>query len=91
VAAFCGLANPAAFWETLDQLGTETAWRREFADHHRYTQTEIESLAMADAETLVTTEKDLANIPCRPSLPLYWLRIGLEVEGAEELLAMILR
>jgi 3-deoxy-D-manno-octulosonic-acid transferase len=91
VAAFCGLANPAAFWETLDQLGTKTVWRREFADHHRYTRTEIESLDTADAEALITTEKDLANIPCRPALPLYWLRIGLEVEDAEELLATISR
>ena len=89
VAAFCGLANPAAFWQTLDQLGTKTVGRREFADHHRYTPAEIESLAAVDAEALVTTEKDLANIPRRPTLPLYWLRIGLEVEAAADLLAMI--
>ncbi len=93
VAAFCGLANPASFWETLDESGMRTLSRREFADHHRYTRDEIENLERtareAGAEALITTEKDLANLPARPSIPLYWLRIGLEVEGGEELLASI--
>lgn len=93
VAAFCGLANPASFWETLDESGLETLSRREFADHHGYTRAEIEDLEQAareaGAEALVTTEKDLANLPVRPALPLYWLRIGLEVNSGEELLASI--
>jgi tetraacyldisaccharide 4'-kinase len=89
-AAFCGLANPASFWETLDAIACPTVSRRPFADHHRYSPAEIESLAAGGADALVTTEKDLANLPGRPPLPLYWLRIGLEVEGENDLLRLIL-
>jgi tetraacyldisaccharide 4'-kinase len=93
VAAFCGLANPASFWETLDDIGCKTVLRREFADHHRYARDEIDILERAardaGAKALVATEKDLANLPAPPSLPLYWLRIGLAVENGEELFRLI--
>jgi len=89
VAAFCGLANPDSFWESLDLVGCPTVWRRKFPDHHRYTAAEVSNLEQAardsGAEALVTTAKDVANLPALPTLPLYWLRIGLEVEGEEEL------
>lgn len=89
VAAFCGLANPDSFWESLNLLGCPTVWRREFSDHHRYSASEVSDLEHAahasGAEALITTAKDVANLPALPSLPLYWLRIGLEVEGEEEL------
>jgi tetraacyldisaccharide 4'-kinase len=85
-AAFCGLANPASFWETLDAIACPTVLRRQFSDHHRYSPAEIASLETAGVDALVTTEKDLANLPGRPRLPLYWLRIGLEVDDEQDLL-----
>jgi tetraacyldisaccharide 4'-kinase len=95
VAAFCGLANPASFWESLDQIGCRVVYRREFGDHHRYPPSEIGELERAarkaGADTLVTTEKDLANLAHRPALGLFWLRIGLEVENAGDLLGMLPR
>lgn len=95
VAAFCGLANPDSFWETLDQIGCSTVWRRGFFDHHRYSPAEIAELERAAREggaaALVTTAKDVANLAGSTSLPVYWLRIGLEVEGGEELFARIPR
>ncbi len=94
VAAFCGLANPAAFWRTLDSLGIQPLARWGFGDHHRYRPVELRRLAaharLAGAEALVTTEKDAMNlcdhVPGLISpLRLFYLRIGLEVEDGDGL------
>ncbi len=94
VAAFCGLANPASFWRTLDSLGLAPVMRRQFPDHHRYRADELRRLAAdarrAGAEAMLTTEKDLMNMGAAAGvvapLRLFWLRIGLEVEDAGSLL-----
>jgi tetraacyldisaccharide 4'-kinase len=99
VAAFCGLGNPRAFWQTLDDLGIQVAFRWTFSDHHHYRPAELERLAkqaaQCGAETLVTTEKDMINL-CghvraiiAPS-KLLWLKIGIEIEREEEFLQHIL-
>jgi len=65
VLAFAGIGDPARFFNTLRASGIEVAGQRAFADHHPYSQTEIESLiaeAERDGLTLVTTEKDLARL-----------------------------
>jgi 3-deoxy-D-manno-octulosonic-acid transferase len=99
VAAFCGLGNPRAFWQTLDELEIEVAFRWAFRDHHHYRPAELERLAKqaahCGAETLVTTEKDIINLcdhapasvaPCS----LLWLKIGIEIDNEEEFLQHIL-
>ena len=71
VLAFAGIGDPARFFNTLRASGIDVAGQRAFADHHPYSQAEIESLiaeAKRDALTLVTTEKDLARLR-RRSLP----------------------
>jgi 3-deoxy-D-manno-octulosonic-acid transferase len=98
VAAFCGLANPASFWGTLAALGYHPVGKRNLGDHHRYRPWEVQRLAAEvrakGAEALLTTEKDIMNMcdqaaslvaPAR----LLWLKIGLEVEGAEQLLDLV--
>ena len=71
VLAFAGIGDPARFFNTLRASGIDVAEQRAFADHHPYSQGEIESLiaeAKRDALTLVTTEKDLARLrSCRRS------------------------
>jgi tetraacyldisaccharide 4'-kinase len=65
VLAFAGIGDPARFFNTLRASGIEVAGQRAFADHHPYSQAEIESLiaeAKRDGLTLVTTEKDLARL-----------------------------
>jgi tetraacyldisaccharide 4'-kinase len=67
VAAFCGLANPLTFFDTLRNAGARIVLTRTFSDHHRYTPEELTSLSRqaqkAGARVLVTTEKDCANLP----------------------------
>jgi tetraacyldisaccharide 4'-kinase len=99
VAAFCGIGMPRSFWETLEQLGMEIVLRRAFGDHHRYRHSQIEQLAeqakAAGADALVTTEKDMVNL-CdgTPTIvapfPLFWLKIGIEIDNEEEFLRRIL-
>ncbi len=96
--AFCGLANPATFWRTLDALGVKTSFRWAFSDHHRYTIRELKRLGRhareQHAEALIVTEKDVANF-CKGAtellapIPVYALQIGIEVEDGQRLLDLI--
>ncbi len=99
VGAFCALGSPNSFWRTLDELGLEVAFRETFRDHHAYSLSDLQRLAARasaqSVEALVTTEKDLMNL-CDGAAtvfqnpPLYWLKLGVEIEREEELLRMIL-
>jgi len=96
LGAFCGLGQPRTFWRTLETLGIRAAPRLVFPDHHRYTAGDLEEIGRqamaAGAQALVTTEKDMMNLPAGAELPLkiYCLRIGIEIENEAELLQYIL-
>ncbi len=71
VLAFAGIGDPARFFATLRTHGIEVASQRTFADHHPFTDEDIDALtreAQAGALTLVTTEKDFARIEGNPAL-----------------------
>lgn len=83
--AFCGLGNPVSFWATLAGWGVQTAIRRAFPDHYRYTEAELRALAaearQAGCVALLTTEKDYRNLPQnRGDLPVLWLRTTIEID-----------
>jgi tetraacyldisaccharide 4'-kinase len=70
--AFAGIGDPDRFFRTLRASGLEVTAERAFADHHPFTQAEIEALAAdaaREALTLVTTEKDLARLHVGGTLP----------------------
>lgn len=72
VLAFAGIGDPGRFFRTLRAGGIEVVRERAFADHHPFSQGEIEALAAEakrDALTLVTTEKDLARLQTAGGLP----------------------
>jgi tetraacyldisaccharide 4'-kinase len=65
VLAFAGIGDPEKAFATLRDAGITVAATRAFADHHRYTSQEAQSLcrqADADGLVLVTTEKDRARL-----------------------------
>ena len=65
VLAFAGIGDPGRFFRTLRSSGIDVVRERAFADHHHFSQSEIEALraeSRRDALTLVTTEKDLARL-----------------------------
>jgi len=64
-AAFCGIAQPAAFRNDLVDEGLELVDFRVYPDHHRYSEGEIRELRELAAQhgaALVTTEKDLSRL-----------------------------
>ena len=72
VLAFAGIGDPMRFFRTLRASGIEVVRERVFADHHPFSESQIETLrheARGDALTLVTTEKDLARLRGRDGLP----------------------
>jgi tetraacyldisaccharide 4'-kinase len=72
VLAFAGIGDPARFFATLRASGIELVGQRAFADHHPFSQGEIEALiaeAKRDALTLVTTEKDFARLRTGGEVP----------------------
>jgi tetraacyldisaccharide 4'-kinase len=100
VAAFCGIGNPGSFWRTLETLGLKVVYRWCFPDHHRYQPRELRRLAFraaeAGAEALVTTEKDAINLSEYAGqvvgiAPVYWLKIGVEMENESQFLALVLQ
>jgi tetraacyldisaccharide 4'-kinase len=98
VAAFCGLGNPGYFWCTIEALGLHAVARVDFEDHHSYRPHELRSMGRQfredGVEAVVTTEKDLVNL-CEDAggllapLPLYWLRIGVQIDREDEFLDAI--
>ena len=98
VIAFCGLGNPASFWQTLSSLGIRPVETVEYGDHHSYSPAEVRRLAqLADelrATTLLTTEKDAINL-CEGAgsvlggMRLFWLRIDLQIDDEEGLLDLV--
>ncbi len=100
VAAFCGIGNPETFWRTLQALGMNVVMRKVFPDHHAYTTEELQAFAQgafrAGAKRVVTTQKDLANLPHAADahdwagpLKLHWLEIGIAIEREQDLLDLI--
>ncbi|HUQ93184.1 MAG TPA: tetraacyldisaccharide 4'-kinase [Bryobacteraceae bacterium] len=97
-AAFCGIGNPASFYATLHELRIEVDFRWTFADHEPYRARHLRRLAAqaraAGATMLLTTEKDVMNLPMDAerhigSLPLFWLRTGIQLEPEEDFLAWL--
>lgn len=64
--AFAGIGRPEKFFASLRAAGLHVARACPFADHHRYTGTELDALARAAARLgarLVTTAKDAVRLP----------------------------
>jgi tetraacyldisaccharide 4'-kinase len=87
--AFCGIGNPAAFFNDLRNWGLAVAGRRSFADHHRYSGAEVREMqsaaAAVGAHALICTEKDVFNLPAAvaTTIPIYACRIRLALNDAE--------
>lgn len=64
--AFAGIGRPNKFFDSLRRLGADLVEEVPFADHHRFSDTEIEGLFVLAAEydaALITTEKDYVRLP----------------------------
>jgi tetraacyldisaccharide 4'-kinase len=63
VYGFSGIANPSYFRAILASCGAEIEDFRQFRDHYRYTQSDIDTINReASGQKIVTTEKDLVKL-----------------------------
>jgi tetraacyldisaccharide 4'-kinase len=90
VAAFCGIGNPAAFFADLRGWGFWVVKESIFPDHHVYRHTDLLAISMlsrrSGAEAILTTEKDLMNLPpgWDVRMPLFACCIQPEIEEKME-------
>lgn len=88
VGAFCAVGNPASFFESLRGLGYEVGLERAFADHHVYSQGDVDALHQLARETganaLITTAKDAVKLKGMAfELPCYVLEIEIAMDDAD--------
>jgi tetraacyldisaccharide 4'-kinase len=84
--AFCGLARPAQFWQSLADIGIYPVATYAFGDHHRYNALDIALLQRLarqhEANGFLTTEKDLVKLFPGQLTPLIAPALIIEVENA---------
>ncbi len=70
VIAFCGIAKPGGFFALINQLGAKVLDHISFADHHHYSQKDLNTLAnklkQSELAYLITTRKDLIKLESAP-------------------------
>jgi len=92
VVAFAGIARPEKFYATLRRIGAQLVATRDFADHHVFTEREIEALtdeAARRSALLATTEKDRVRLTARQAQAVVTLPVMLrfdEPSAAREML-----
>ena len=91
VAAFCAIGNPRSFF---NQVPYESVVQKSFPDHHRYSQSDIDSLIdtarRAGTNSLITTAKDAVKLRSLSfSLPCFVLEIEPRIDNADELIQLI--
>jgi tetraacyldisaccharide 4'-kinase len=79
-----GIARPEEFRRTLDSMGVVPVETLAFEDHRRYGSADMDRIARAaadsSADAVVTTEKDVVKLAGRLSLPIFAVRLAVEVE-----------
>ncbi len=87
VLAFCGLANPNKFFDTLKKNGYKISYTRVFPDHYAYKKSDINNLIF-DANSrnlkLITTEKDYVKISENKN-HIHFLPIELELNVKDKI------
>ena len=90
IAALSGIANPKSFEEFLENFESQIVYHERFADHHRYSQQElinfINKSKNADADMIVTTEKDAVRFPRldRRDIPIFFMRVEIGIISGQE-------
>ena len=95
--AFSGIARPRQFIEGLKSSRLEIAGTIAFRDHHRYHQSDIDRLLalkkQTNADSFITTEKDLINLGRLSShlAPLLTAQLRIELESPQQALMELLK
>jgi len=99
IVALSAIAQPESFYRTLtDFTDCTIAKKLSFTDHHRFTEADVAAAVDAARETgataIVMTEKDAVKWPADKvdgEIPIYALRIAMQVEDEEIFLTDVLK
>ncbi|NGX57079.1 MAG: Tetraacyldisaccharide 4'-kinase [Candidatus Anoxychlamydiales bacterium] len=81
IASFSSIANPKAFFDTLEALNLEIVYKKEKLDHEKFLKNEIDEFVLnalkLGADYIIATEKDIIklNKSERHNLPIIYLKI----------------
>jgi tetraacyldisaccharide 4'-kinase len=92
--AFCAVGNPQAFFTQVRAAGYQLQQTRAFADHHNYTQADVDALVSAarqsGARAFVTTAKDAVKLRALNfALPCFVLEIAFEIDEEADLMKLV--
>ena len=90
--AFSGIGNNQSFFDTLINSNCNVPKTFEFADHHFYTEGELNNLKKIASEnnlSLITTEKDFMKIPEKFKKKIDFLEIDLIIHDEEKLIELL--
>ena len=94
VVAFAGIGRPQKFFDHFAKAGARLAAARGFADHHPYTERELDALATlaqrAGAD-LITTEKDWVRLSPTWRTRIEYLPLAIEWHDERALEALLAR
>lgn len=94
---FCGIGNPSAFFADLQGAGFSIIGHRFFRDHHRFSQSDADSIEaatrQAGADALLCSEKDVFNLAGvrLKSLPVFYCQSSLCVEREDDFWQAIMK
>lgn len=97
VAVACGIANPRAFSEDILQAGINIVSESFFADHHAFSQEDVDRITHAAreaaADAIVTTEKDAVRLEglSHGEIPIYAAQLEIESDDEVRLKSLLLR
>jgi tetraacyldisaccharide 4'-kinase len=94
IAAFCGVGNPASFFDHLRREGNELAFEREFPDHYNYNQADVDRIVAeakgGGARSILTTAKDAVKLSSHHfQIPCYVLEIKIAIADEPQLIQLI--
>ncbi len=90
IGALSGIAQPDSFENGLRALGAKIEISKRYADHHRYSEAELQSFinrcVRRDLAMIITTEKDAVRFPrlTNPEVPIFFLRVEIEILSGHE-------
>ena len=85
--AFSGIGNNQSFFDTLINNNCNVPKTFEFADHHFYTEGELNNLKKIASEnnlSLITTEKDFVRIPEEKRKGIECLKVKIKLPNIDE-------
>lgn len=95
-AAFCGIARPEQFFQSLREMQIQLAGEYAFPDHHPFQPNVVKEMikmaAEAGAKVMITTEKDqirlgpLVELFKPKVMPLLFAKLKIEIEKQDEVL-----